>query len=594
MATTVPLVVPLADGEPSAVVVVTAPPRYVDAEIGLDRSELIAYAGDDGRRLWELDMFTGPCSVTTPAAGDVDGDGAMEIMLLAQEIHRHSHYSEDPEDPVPCVERDPECGPFHQTSGPPHSHLGDPRVRHVHRGGCGSLAVVSSEGDVERLVPLPALEGVEGGMASTISVADLDADGRPEIVVSGSVVDGSGVRWSDARLAGTDPAIGDIDGDGTLELVTPRDAFDHDGALLWSVEADADGHAVIARVLRDHSSESAEIVVADGRELVVRDGATGEPLLGPVRYANGTTAGPPAIADFDGDGLLEIGVMADHGYVVFDPDLPEPHVRWTVRCDDRTPGTVGASAFDFDADGAADVAYSDECHARILSGRDGRVLWARSNPSLTLWEYPVPADVDGDGEAELVVASNLLRSDQVSEFRCDRREEPYIEVAAGVRVFEDRLGGWGRTRAMWNEHGYRVDNVLDGGAIPAIPAEPRTWRASPREPEEDDVRLPALTVTALRTSAVDCGDDVTLEARVENRGSSGSAAGARVVFRAGERVLGSSETTRPLLPGAAEWVTLGPLHRSLLAGTIQARAEAPGPCAAGDPPVQLEAECTPL
>lgn len=255
---------------------------------------------------------------------------------------------------------------------------------------------------------------------------------------------------------------------------------------------------------------------------------------------------------------------------------------------------MGASAFDFDADGAADITYSDECHVRIISGRDGRVLWASSNPSLTLWEYPVTADVDGDGAAELVVTSNLLRGRGIAEFHCVGREEPYVEIAAGVRVFEDRLGGWGRTRAMWNEYGYRVTNVLDGGVIPAAPREPRTWRASPREPEEDDVRLPALTVTALRTSATDCGDDVILEARIENRGSSASAAGARVAFRAGDHALGSSETTRALLPGAAEWVALGPLHRSLLSGTLDARPEAPGPCTAGDQLLELEAECTPL
>ena len=429
-----------------------------------------------------------------------------------------------------------------------------------------------------------------------IEIVDLDADGRAEIVTHGVVIDAAGVRWSDERLSGVGTAIGDLDGDGRSEIVTAQHAFEHDGTLRWSVEADVRGHPVIGEVLREPVSRGPTVIVADGTSIVVRDGASGAPVLGPFRYAAGRSTGPPNLADFDGDGRAEIGVPADHGYVVIDPDLPEPpYARWTVPTADRTPGTVGASAFDFDADGAVDVAYADECHLRLLSGRDGSVLHARSNPSLTVWEYPVVADVDADGEAELVVTSNIRRLTQIEHAGCALRGGGWTDTPGAVRVLEDRLHNWGATHAIWNQHAYHVDNVLADGRIPTEAPRPwathGTWRANPRFPDARDVHLPSLRVTALAVEGPGCALDAVVRARVENHGSRGSEPGATIVLTASGRMLATARTSRPLLPGAAEWVELPPVRSQTLEGTVRADVDPPSRCAAGEPIAILEPEC---
>lgn len=604
MAINVPLVVPLdGDGVPD-VVVVTVPRAYEDPALPPERNSLIAYSGRDGRRLWELGTFTSPCSHSPPAAGDVDGDGHVEIVALARVIGPHAHVSADPDDPIPCSPCDRGCGPFLALTGPDHSHPGcaDPRVVHVHAecanygDAPGAVLIISHEGEVERSVALPRLP--RPNEMDAIEIVDLDADGSAEIVTHGVVIDADGIRWSDERLSGVGTAIGDLDGDGLQEIVTAQHAFEHDGTLRWSVEADPLGHPVIGDVLRDPVSRSPTVIVANGISIVVRDGATGAPLLGPFAYAAGITAGPPNLADFDGDGRPEIGVPADHGYVVIDPDLPEPpYTRWTVRTADRTPGTVGASAFDFDADGAVDVAYSDECSLRLISGRDGTVMYTRSNASLTVWEYPVVADVDADGEAELVVTSNIRRLSQIEHARCARREGGWSDTPGAVRVFEDRLHNWGGTHGIWNQHAYHVDNVRADGSIPAEAPRPwathRTWRANPRFPDARDVHLPSLLVTALAVDGAGCARDTVIRARVENHGSRGSEPGATIALTAAGRELATAETTRALLPGAAEWIEF-PAARTLeLEGPVHAEVDPPSGCAAGEPVALLEPECAP-
>ena len=170
-----------------------------------------------------------------------DGDGHVEILVLARQLHPHSppviiDPEDDPPLPDPCDRSSPpECPPFPPDSGPVHYHDWDPRYRHVHSA-CtdygsspGVLAVVSHQGEVERIVPLPITP--RAAEMDAISVADLDADGVPEIVTPGLVIDADGIRCSDERLSGVGAAIGDLDGDGLLEIVTSQHAFEHDGTL---------------------------------------------------------------------------------------------------------------------------------------------------------------------------------------------------------------------------------------------------------------------------------------------------------------------------------------------------------------------------
>jgi hypothetical protein len=144
----------------------------------------------------------------------------------------------------------------------------------------------------------------------------------------------------------------------------------------------------------------------------------------------GGGGGPPTIADYDHDGLPEVGLAGSDYYTVFDPDCQgtprqggkcadrthcdfaaggacPSYILWSRKTQDHSSDITGSSVFDFQADGQPEVVYADECFARIFSGLDGTVLFSQYHSSCTWIENPVVADVTGDFRSELVVPSNL-------------------------------------------------------------------------------------------------------------------------------------------------------------------------------------------
>ena len=68
----------------------------------------------------------------------------------------------------------------------------------------------------------------------------------------------------------------------------------------------------------------------------------------------------------------------------------------------------------------------------------------------TLIEYPVVADVDNDGAAEIIYTSN------------------YYDGSNGVAltVLADAEERWIPARRIWNQYSYHVTNVREDGTIP--------------------------------------------------------------------------------------------------------------------------------
>jgi hypothetical protein len=299
---------------------------------------------------------------TTPALGDLDGDGDLEIVVnsLDRRIHAWHHTGE-------------------VVAGWPISQWnGD----NLWRGGISS----------------PAL-------------GDIDNDGLPEVVVGtmspyiNGQQDQNATLWAingdSSSVPGfpiqteqhihSSPALGDIDGDGYLEIV----------------------------------SGVGEGVVTGRRNIVYAWNHDGTPVQTPgglpwPRETTNAVLAPPALGDIDGDGELEV-VIGEGGY-----DLTTNNKLYAWNVDGSlvpgfpvlvpspNPWPSGSLPLqytpilaDFDGDGTIEILATQlNSWGFVVVEPDGTVSDVTGHPMRQgLWTSPMVDDIDNDGLLEIVAAS---------------------------------------------------------------------------------------------------------------------------------------------------------------------------------------------
>ena len=282
------------------------------------------------------------------------------------------------------------------------------------------------------------------------AVADLEGDGDVEVVMDIALVEGSSGAMI-ANLSGVStswrtPIIADIDDDGTSEIIVGEKVFSHTGQLEWSSNSHGSGN--FAAVADFDGDSGGEVFFVTGSALVIHD--DDGTLLNTLTIP-GSNPGPPAVADFDGDGEVEIAIPANTAISVWEINGTP---LWTQPITDNS-GLAGCSGYDVDGDGAYEVLYADEQVFRIYDGASGAIRFVDgTHDSGTLWEYPVTADVDNDGSAEIVVASNM-------------------GTFHGIAVFGHGGDGWAKSGTTWGTHDFAVTNLDPDGSVPS-PA-PLPW-----------------------------------------------------------------------------------------------------------------------
>jgi hypothetical protein len=398
--------------------------------------------------------------------------------------------------------------------------------------------------------------------SATVAVADLEGDGKAEVIVAGAVFDGatgklrfdSGDAYFGANGSyGAVSIVADVDGVMPQEIVSGRKALRADGTVLWDNKL-ADGYPAIADFEGDGLPE---LVVVSNGTVRVQNALTGE-VLAQVAMPGQGAGGPPTIADFDADGVPEIASANGSAYGVFEYDAAAQNkltVKWQKTTQDLSSNRTGSSVFDFQGDGAAEVVYNDECYFRVYAGQDGTVLYEEKNPSATIHEYPVVVDVDADNNTEVVLVAND------ASVSC-----PYGAAGGrhGVYVYGDAGDNWVRTRRIWNQHAYHITNINADGTLPAPesaswvkPAGLNNYRQSNQG--AGVFNAPDLKVS-LEASLANCPLEVVLRAFVQNKGTLGVPPGVKVRFYRGSNAsgtfIGEAVTQKALLPGQYELVTV--------------------------------------
>lgn len=419
----------------------------------LENSNIQAFDGKDGSIIWKLEDYPIPSSGGL-AFGDIDADGLPEILQSTVRYDRDTN-----------------------------SHV-------------SGILMLNHKGKVEW-----KFEGIKSN--ALLTLADLDSDGSTEILANNLVFNSNGtIKWENVTPKyWYNGLVIDMEGDGLLEVISSNNVFSHDGSVLqtgFPLSSNSKYHAVVN--LDDDPFP--EIVTAKyGLKVYEHDGS-----LKWNAFA-GSDPGSVVIADIDGDGLPEIGVSSKYAYYVYEHD---GSLKWFNEHYDDTGGhDTGSVAFDFDNDGRAEVVHYDSGEIYISDGTTGRILSSIQSPSGTGFdESPIVADVDGDGHAELVLAT----------------PDTYF---SGLTVYESVDNSWAPARGIWNQYHYSINNVNDDGTIPPWTL-PTSYRAQQNRYYSD------LTIGYLRVIDNGLGHPLSLKVRIGNAGAAPSPENLTLTFYAGD------------------------------------------------------------
>ena len=447
--------------------------------------ELLAFPGDGG---FEYEPPSAPVTYdfglrercrgatnamwASPMVGDVDGDGRPEIVGVSPEGFTTRLYFLDPatcaldgemltlpfqtygvfatNSPPALVnlDADPALEIVLIRQGPP--ALGINRARLIALNGDGSFVWSLPDGASEALAsPIPNT-GTNYYAGRGATVADLDSDGTPELLMTlqfrppgavqnsnaGLIVaynaDGT-VRWEHVTEAqtGGDPdfkplLLVDLDLDGSLEVIYHTSVVSHEGTLEFLLQSDSDTfgrapHLTVA-VANFDNDPFPELIARDVLNYYLFEHTGGTPTW--TRPSRNSARGDITIADFDGDGEPEfvnhtgVGTGTNAAWLtLFDTDGTELWTHEGTAYDSpATELNVGrvVTAFDFDQDGADElvtymVANGVGQGIFVFRGSDGVELAHYTGDGTTphnvlqsFGMFPTIVDADRDGAAEVL------------------------------------------------------------------------------------------------------------------------------------------------------------------------------------------------
>lgn len=508
-------------GNPGVIRVVSGRPPY---------TTLMTLAGDGTGPVIDDSMATASILKDAhPAAGDLDGDGAPELVAVVQG---------------------------------------------------GGIIALRNDGTEYWRADAGAVPASEFNQNGSLAIHDLEGDGIPEVIIGRVVMEG---RTGAVRFIGTG-SLGK-NGQGPLscvadvvaaspgqEIIAGHTVYSATGTILWEADDGNHGFCAIADIVdaagtaaRDGSPEVIRVAAGTVYVHAGEDGALLYSRQLPNCNDDRGRGGAPTVADFEGDGLMEIGVAGSFCYSVIDPECVDPlpascrqnGILWRTDTEDNSSNVTSSTVFDFNGDGRAEVVYNDEQYFQVLDGVDGTVIFREPNPSRTRTEQPIVADVDNDGNAEIIFTAN-----NEADFAGD--SIPGAERIPGLEIWSSADDSWVGARPIWNQHTYHISHVTETGTIISPEAGSWTTHNSYRlnAPDDDALNAPDLTASLGDFDTIRCGEGVLVVcAEVANRGDTRVGPGLVVEFYegdpdAGGTLIGTATTMGGIDRGASERVCI--------------------------------------
>ena len=431
-----------------------------------------------------------------------------------------------------------------------------------------TLARVNGELIVQDAFQGNSSSGING-QGGVSCVADITGDSRPEIIAGGTVY--RLPRAPQGALQTSDC----VENGGNIIPSNMEESAWCAGELIvvWQ-QGNLDGFCAIADLWGANENQApgpnnpldgqAEVILISNGQLIILNSQTGAIIHQAAYGLANDKGGAPNVGDFDGDGYPEVGSAFSAGYVMMDLQTvseacpawealtvdeegngvfnrPERsagglctadndcaegawcmsgncicgHQGWRRQTEDNSSKVTGSTLFDFNGDGTMEVIYNDECFFRIYDGSTGMTLFKQPSESRTRIEHPIVADVDADGNAEIIFSTSTESGFCSVRNQSNPLGQRYSTLYnPGLEVWGDPQDRWVSARKIWNQHAYHITHVSESGVIPLI--EPKSWlrtfgrsyntyRAQPPSYGlAPDLRITNLRASASRNS---CGQD---------------------------------------------------------------------------------------
>jgi hypothetical protein len=332
-----------------------------------------------------------------------------------------------------------------------------------------------------------------GHYGAVVGIADFNGDGIPEVYVgntifsladgkkicSGGTTNNFGVLFG----SGCSSMAADIDGDGKLELCAGNQIYRVDIAAKTMTIMTELTQTLPANAYKDGATQVADIDNDGKLEIIVVSKTSYDsnpnvvyvwkPMSGNSSYimgsyatANSSWYSVPMIGNIDTDPYLEIVFIGTSSLMYalnFNPAKvvgSQIELKWTLSHNDGSACT-GMSLFDFNQDGMNEIVYRDQEKLRIINGNyngantlpAANILTTFTNvASGTLRELAVVADIDNDGQADIIVQGHTSSQ----------------SYSGYVRVFKTNGSPWAPARKVWNQYAYNSVNVNDDLTIPRV------------------------------------------------------------------------------------------------------------------------------